>query len=108
MRYAEARALFLLLSQPGAIPEKANCLDVGPAARILAGKQSEERAREAERLLAPLPGEESRRRPGPTSRSASCDYPVGLAHSAYYLEPPPPQPVRGPVFVPPVIVPPKL
>ena len=107
VRYAEARALFLMLSQPGALPDNANCLDVGPAARILAGKQSEERAREAERLLRRCL-ENNPKTPWAYLAQRELDYPVGLTHSAWYLEPPPPAPAMPAGPAPPVIVPPKL
>jgi hypothetical protein len=107
VRYAEARALFLLLSQPGALPDNANCLDVGPAARILAGKQSEERAREAERLLRRCL-EKNPKTPWAYLAQRELDYPLGATHTASYREPPPPSPYVGPSITPPVIVPPKL
>jgi hypothetical protein len=107
VRYAEARALFLLLSQPGGIPDNANCVDFAPSARILAGKQSQERAREAERLLRRCL-EKNPKTPWAYLAQRELDHPLGLTHSAYYREPPRPVPFIGPYVPPPVIVPPKL
>lgn len=89
VRYAEHRALCLMLSQAGALPENANCLSTSPGRPFLSGPEGEQRAREAERLLQRCVAQNPNT-PWEVLAQAELNIPVGIDYRAFYQEPPPP------------------
>ncbi|MFN0021126.1 MAG: vWA domain-containing protein [Pirellulaceae bacterium] len=97
VRYAEHRALCLLLTQPGALPENVNCFLTSAGHPFLSGKAGEARAREAERLLRRCV-EKNPNTPWEVLAQTELDIPVGIAYRTFYQEPPPP--VAAPAGMP--------
>lgn len=104
VRYAEYRALVELICRPGGIHDEANCLQITPAPRLLLGSITEERAREAERLLTRCL-EENPNTPWAYLAQRELDNPLGVTYRAWYQEPPPPVPFVPQAPSAPVVLP---
>lgn len=89
VRYNEARALFTLLAQSGALLDDVNCLTFSPDSHLISGEETEQRAKEAERLLTRCI-EKNRNTPWAYLAQRELDHPLGIGYRAYYRKPPPP------------------